>query len=154
VATSAVGWHNDDSNALEPFLSRSLMNISRAHIPSGDRKCKDTTGPQHPSTRRKKSTGTYLCPHCNLRCDRRCDLTKHIKGAHDSPAQRPYGCRQCAARFLYLKDLRRHELHVHMSQALPNVQAGDLVREINAPNKARGTANSTTAGADVTRAST
>ncbi|KAK6410008.1 hypothetical protein LTR95_018249 [Oleoguttula sp. CCFEE 5521] len=67
----------------------------------------------HERPRRKRSAkgaNSYLCHSCEKRCDRRCDLNKHIKHKHKP---RPQQCADCPKSFLWPKDLKRHRSKVH-----------------------------------------
>lgn len=60
--------------------------------------------------RQSRCDGAFVCHHdgCCERFDRQCDLTQHER-SHLPHEQRPYGCESCGKRFLYPKDLRRHD---------------------------------------------
>lgn len=60
--------------------------------------------------RQYRQRGAFACHHrgCPEIFDRRCDLTQHER-SHLPYDQRPYGCESCEKRFLFPKDLRRHE---------------------------------------------
>ena len=58
----------------------------------------------------------HRCSTCSAGFDTRTDLTHHMR-IHTPEGARPFGCRTCGKRFLYNKDLRRHEL-VHAAKRL------------------------------------
>lgn len=59
--------------------------------------------------------GGYPCDviGCTKVCDRNGDLKKHKKRTHTPEEQRAHGCPQCKKRFLWRKDLVRHNRQVH-----------------------------------------
>jgi hypothetical protein len=60
--------------------------------------------------------GAFVCtePGCFEVFDRQCDLTHHER-IHCNYEERPHACSMCDKRFLYPKDLRRHE-RVHQKR--------------------------------------
>ena len=57
-----------------------------------------------------KDEGAFACSYIGCRevFNRHCDLTHHQR-AHMPYGERPYPCEECDMRFLFPKDLRRHE---------------------------------------------
>lgn len=66
--------------------------------------------------RSRKEVGGFRCPSCDIKpFDRRCDLNKHEKHKHTLRTFRPHACQECAARFCWPKDVKRHLKQVHPS---------------------------------------
>lgn len=61
-------------------------------------------------TRDQMTTGNYQhrCLVCNKGFDTAADLTHHSR-YHQQHEDRSFACRSCAARFIFFKDLQRHE---------------------------------------------
>lgn len=80
----------------------------------------DTVGASYSGRRkRKRQASGFPClePDCSELFDRQCDLTQHER-SHLPYHQRPYPCEHCDKRFLFPKDLRRHErIHQPASEA-------------------------------------
>ena len=77
--------------------------------------------------RQSRCEGQFVCTHgtCFEVFDRQCDLTHHER-SHLPYEKRPYLCDQCEKRFLYPKDLRRHE---QTHRATENDSGAGLVSE-------------------------
>lgn len=69
-----------------------------------------STGGNVKRRRQSRHEGAFICYHegCEEVFDRQCDLSQHERN-HLVYEQRPYGCEICNKRFLFPKDLRRHE---------------------------------------------
>lgn len=75
-------------------------------------------GSGHKRRRQSRHEGAFLCEYigCSEKFDRKCDLTQHER-SHMPYEQRPYACESCVRRFLFPKDLKRHEeIHKNVSE--------------------------------------
>lgn len=79
--------------------------------------------------RQDKKEGGFFCFHtgCFEVFDRQCDLNHHER-MHLAYEDRPYPCEQCEKRFLFPKDLRRHEKTRHGFEQIPELDI-DLIPE-------------------------
>lgn len=69
----------------------------------------------NPSKRGQRIPGGYPCTRCELTFDIPSQL-RHHERKHMTKDERPFPCRHCGERFLYPKDLSRHNERLHNTE--------------------------------------
>lgn len=113
----SVGDWVDQPRAAEDRLRPRLYTHLSAQSSASTHSQSFTASSQSPSTLSRTSTrrtrdqmmtGNHRCPVCGKAFDTAADLGHHSR-YHQEHENRPFACRSCAARFIFFKDLQRHE---------------------------------------------
>lgn len=124
-------------NSRQFFIPESYPHRPANGVHDSERETSETPARQREIRKRQPAEeGGFKCkaPGCGKVFDRQSDLSKHEK-YHLPEEERPFKCELCSKRFLFQKDLRRHEQTPH---AEPKIGAGISIHE---PSALTGKAN-------------
>lgn len=120
--------HNVGEDYNDPYVAAGYSSVDSSASASSH--WSNASGFSNTSKRvkRKRQPAAFECTHpgCTEKFDRWCDLNHHSR-VHLAYEQRPYPCEQCDKRFLFPKDLRRHET-THATRNLPSSYLTDSER--------------------------